>query len=63
MALVADDQVYPLPIAQDHKRAFESDKGPNTGGMAPIVQYRKLVIKWYKQRWNDYQTSCGNDGR
>jgi len=33
MCLVSGEKVYPLAIAQDHKRAFDGDKGPNTGGM------------------------------
>lgn len=33
MCLVNGDKVYPLAIAQDHKRAYDGDKGPNTGGM------------------------------
>lgn len=33
MCFVSGDKVYPLQLAQDHKRAFDGDKGPNTGGM------------------------------
>ena len=33
LALVNGRQVVPLVIAQDHKRAYDGDKGPNTGGM------------------------------
>ncbi|WP_033826851.1 phosphoribosylamine--glycine ligase [Bacillus andreraoultii] len=33
MALVHGTTIVPLELAQDHKRAFDGDKGPNTGGM------------------------------
>ncbi|QDP39241.1 phosphoribosylamine--glycine ligase [Radiobacillus deserti] len=39
MAFVHGEHVYPLIPARDHKRAFDGDEGPNTGGMgafAPI---------------------------
>lgn len=33
MCLVNGAKVYPLAIARDHKRAYDDDRGPNTGGM------------------------------
>ncbi|MDG5759534.1 phosphoribosylamine--glycine ligase [Natronococcus sp. A-GB1] len=32
-AFVADGEVRTAPAVQDHKRAYEGDEGPNTGGM------------------------------
>ncbi|MBR5850318.1 MAG: phosphoribosylamine--glycine ligase [Alistipes sp.] len=33
MCFVSGEKVWPMQLAQDHKRAYEGDKGPNTGGM------------------------------
>jgi phosphoribosylamine--glycine ligase len=33
MAFVHNETILPLSIAQDHKRVFDGDTGPNTGGM------------------------------
>ncbi|HEL1734961.1 TPA: phosphoribosylamine--glycine ligase [Streptococcus suis] len=47
-ALVNGDQFYILPTAQDHKRAFDGDQGPNTGGMgayAPVPHLPQSVVE------------------
>lgn len=42
LAIIDGDTIVPLDSAQDHKRAHDGDRGPNTGGMgayspAPVV--------------------------
>lgn len=53
MSFVHKGQIYPMVIAQDHKRAYDGDKGPNTGGMgaySPVPQIAQEVVdRAYKE--------------
>ncbi len=48
LALVDGEHAVLLPSSQDHKRIFDGDRGPNTGGMgayspAPVITTDKLA--------------------
>ncbi len=53
ICMIDGDNVLPMATSQDHKRAFEGDTGPNTGGMgayspAPVVTadvHEKVMAK------------------
>lgn len=47
MSFVQDGKIYPMVISQDHKRAYDGDKGPNTGGMgaySPVPHIPESVV-------------------
>lgn len=48
LAFVSNGKAHCMATAQDHKRAFDGDRGPNTGGMGvyspvPIVESEELA--------------------
>ena len=70
LAFVDQNTIKPLPASQDHKRAYENDEGPNTGGMgayapAPVVtpelmekiqnQILDPMLKAFKKEGIDYR--------
>ncbi len=64
LALCDGRTAKPLPIAQDHKRIFEGDSGPNTGGMgayapAPIPFDAGELTKQFVQPVLDHFAAKG----
>ena len=48
LSFVRENEVYPMVIAQDHKRIFDGDKGSNTGGMgaySPVPQIPESMVQ------------------
>lgn len=51
LAFVSGGKAHCMATAQDHKRAFDGDRGPNTGGMGvyspvPIVEPDELAVMY-----------------
>lgn len=49
IAFVHEHHVFPMIPARDHKRAYDSDEGPNTGGMgafAPVPDISDDIINY-----------------
>ncbi|MDZ5713499.1 phosphoribosylamine--glycine ligase [Jeotgalibacillus haloalkalitolerans] len=53
MCLVNGESIVPLALAQDHKRAYDNDEGPNTGGMGAYSPVAHLPEHTEKKAMNE----------
>ncbi|MBR6071423.1 MAG: phosphoribosylamine--glycine ligase [Acholeplasmatales bacterium] len=53
MCFVNGENVYPLEMAQDHKRAYDNDMGPNTGGMGAYSPLPFITEEDYNYALNE----------
>lgn len=52
-AFVADGELRAMPAVQDHKRAYEGDDGPNTGGMGSYSDAGPVLPFMTREDYND----------
>ena len=52
-AFVANGEVRPTPAVQDHKRAYEGDEGPNTGGMGSYTDASLTLPFLTREEYDD----------
>jgi phosphoribosylamine--glycine ligase len=53
LTIVGDHNFVSLPIAQDYKRIFDGDQGPNTGGMgtySPVARVPEELVRDTEER-------------
>ena len=48
MSFVNKDHFWTMPVSQDHKRAYDGDLGPNTGGMSAYSPLPKFPTKLFR---------------
>ncbi len=59
-AFVSPDEILGMPMVQDHKRAFEGDRGPNTGGMGSYTG-KGYVLPFLSQEDYEFGLSVMRD--
>jgi phosphoribosylamine--glycine ligase len=52
-AFVDGQHVVPMPTVQDHKRAYEDDQGPNTGGMGSYTDHTEILPFMMLEDYNE----------
>lgn len=71
ICFVKEDKLIPIPTSQDHKRVFDNDEGPNTGGMGAYSPcslitsemekeiQEKIMYPTLKAMINENRSMCG----